>query len=277
MKSFLFVLLFVFFIGSSAGQSVTGKIVDAITGEALAYVNIGVIGLPRGTTTDENGIFTLKTAELTDNTTVRISMIGYVAQTFTIGELLGNNGKTIKLENTPVLLSEVVIKPGKLKTRQVGSTKYLSNYSWAWGGIRGEGHELGLKIELGEAPVFVKSLHICFQEQWVDSCLFRLHVRKIVNELPDCELLTQNIYIQTSKKAGWLEIDLSKYRLVFQGDIVLSLEWVADKGGNPDGKESVVLFKKSKNQGLYYTRMGSEAQWTRKEESGPCFYLTVYN
>jgi len=285
MKSVLFVLLFLFCIGTSTGQTVTGKIVDISTGEPLMYVNIGVVGQPRGTITDETGAFELGINELSAEATVRFSMIGYIAQTYTIRQLLDNNGRTIELESVSIPLSEVVIKPGNL--RKIGATKKITRYFSGWGGDkRGKGYEIGIKMELGELPVFVKSLNILIKKQSFDSCLLRMHVRNIVNELPGDELLTQNIYIPITKESGWVEIDLSKYHLVFQGDIVLSLEWVAVKGDNKNKYVSVrsngekmqpvpvILFSNSKNQGSTYTRWGSEARWVRSEHT-TCFYLTV--
>jgi len=44
--------------------------------------------------------------------------------------------------------------------------------------------------------------------------------------LPSEELLTENIMIPITKSSGWIEMDLSKYNLIFKDDIVLSLEWV---------------------------------------------------
>ena len=111
MKPFFFVLLFVFCIGSSAGQTVTGKVVDVSTGEPLVYVNVGVTGQPRGTITNKTGIFELEINELSGEATVRFSMIGYMAQTYTVKQLLDNNRETIKLESASIPLSEVVIKP----------------------------------------------------------------------------------------------------------------------------------------------------------------------
>ena len=227
---FFFVLLFVFCIGTSTGQTVTGKVVEVSTDEPLAYVNVGVIGQPRGTITDETGAFKLEINELPDEATVRFSMIGYMAQTYTVKQLSDNNGKTIVLESAPIPLSEIVIKPGKL--RKIGETKNLLwQFCSGWGGNnRGKGHEIGMQMELGELPVHVKSLHIHIYKQSFDSCFLRLHIRNIVNELPGNELLTQNIYIPITKTSGWVETDLSSHHLVFQGDIVLSLEWISVNG-----------------------------------------------
>ena len=281
---FLFFSLFCF--STLSGQTVTGKVVDASTGEALAYVNIGVVSQPRGTITDETGNFALETNGLPADASVRFSMIGYMAKTFTVKELSDNNVTTVKLESVPVTLSEVVIKPKR--TRKAGMTKCAMGPVCGWGGDQlGKGWEIGLKIELGELPVLIKSLHVRVHKNSFDTCLFRLHVRNIINELPGDELLTQNIIIPVTKNSGWAEIDLSKHQLVFQRDIFLSLEWVAVKGVNKnkfvsvrtEGKkmppEPVILFNMSKEETMAYRKWGSEAQWVQMNDGTPSFYLTV--
>ena len=287
MKIFLFFLLFVFCIRASTGQTIVGKVVDSSTNELLGYVNVGVVGQSLGTITDESGAFELETYGLSAETTVRFSMIGYIAKTYTIEQLSDNNEETIEMECAPIQLSEVVVKPSK--PRKIGATKKVlrGNVS-GWGGVKhGKGNEIGLKMELGEFPVNVKSLHMHIFKQSFDTCLFRLHIRNIINELPGDELLTQNIYISSTKESGWIEFDLSQYQLIFKGDIILSLEWISVKGDNKNryfsvrsnGKKMpltpVILFSNSKNKGSSYSRWGSESQW-RQSETTACFYLTVF-
>ncbi len=282
MKTLLFVTL-ILSTGLLSGQTITGKVLDAATNEALAYVNIGVVGQPRGTITDEDGTFELETAGLSPEATIRFSMIGYVAQIFTIQELTDNNGKIIQLKNVPVQLSEVVVKPGKL--RNVGATKSSLRKICGWGGTNlGSGCEIGTKIELGELPVNIKSIHIRIHQQSFDSSLLRLHIRDVVNGMPGEELLTKDILFPITKESGWEEIDLSEYNLVFQGDIIASLEWVDVKSikklirVGQEGKRlppnAVILFKMHKNQS-FYGKWGSEALWVRHDDGAPCFYLTV--
>jgi len=287
MKAFSFILLFLFCIRTMTGQTVVGKVVDITTNEPLVYVNVGVVGQPLGTITDETGAFELKTYGLPVETTVRFSMIGYIAKTYTVEHLSNNNGKTIELESTTFHLPEVVVIPGK--PRKIGETKNVlrGNVS-GWGGVEhGRGNEIGIKMDLGELPVKVKSLHMHIFKQSFDTCLLRLHIRNIINELPGDELLTQNIYLPITKESGWVEIDLSQYQLIIQGDIILSLEWISAKGDNKkkyfsvrsNGKKMpptpVFLFSTSKNKGSSYSRWGSEEQW-RQSETPSCFYLTVY-
>ena len=210
-------------------------------------------------------------------------MFGYKPQIFQIEELT-NKENIIKLVNEPIQLGEVSVKPFLGKLKKVGTTSSTFHGGvCGWGGTqRGRGHEIGTKIELGTSPVLIRDLHICLNRQSFESSLFRLHIRNIVDNLPSEELLTENIMIPITKSSGWVTVDLSKYNLVFDGNIALTLEWVnvttSDKTKfiQVDGqKEYCVLFNMKQKQGSIYHRWGSESKWSWKSGSSPSFYLTV--
>jgi len=195
-------------------------------------------------------------------------------------------GQTVT--ETVIDIPEIVVKPGKL--RKAGAIKTARGaQSQAHGWILNftpNGLEIGLKLDLGELPVLVKKLHVRVRDNSFDSCLFRLHVRNIVDELPGNELLTQNIFVTVTKRSGWVVIDLSKYNLVFQGEIFLSLELLETKGINKnrlvtlhtsDGKEQApnFSFNGSTDQFDTYSKMSSGSQWKKTENGTVNFYLTI--
>jgi len=266
------------------GQIISGKLVDESTNLPIEFVSVGIIGTPLGEITNEKGIFNLDVKELANSATVRFSMIGYKPQTFLIEELL-NKENTIKLRVEAIQIETVVVKPGG-KIRKVGTSDYsMRGGCCGWGGDGfGKGHEIGTKIDLGSLPVQIQSLHIRVYQQAFDSSLFRLHVRNIFNNLPDNELLNENIFLTITKKSGWVKIDLNKYNLVFKGNIALTLEWVkviginVDRLLNMDGAKEAsanVLFNVKSNHGCVYTKWGVENEWKRKESKSPSIYLTV--
>ena len=114
--------------------------------------------------------------------------------------------------------------------------------------------------------------------------MLRLHIRSIVDSLPDKELLSENIIFSVSQESGWIDVDLSQYNIVLNDKIALSLEWIKIYGVNEDrfvilneNKHStpVVVFKIKRETGSMFTRWGSEATWQRTENKNPAFYLTV--
>jgi len=276
--------IFLFFLTLQLhAQLITGKVIDYSDGKSLEYVNLGVIDTPLGITTNEKGEFSLDIKGQSPKAIVRISMIGYKPQTFPIEELT-NKENIIKLENEPIQLGEVTVKPFIGKLKKVGTTSYTwhGKFCGLGGAQRGKGYEIGTKMELGSKPVLLRSLHICMHNQSFESSLFRLHIRDIVNNLPSEEQLTENIMIPITKRSGWVDIDLTKYNLVFKDDIALTIEWVKVDTTNKmkfievNGKKSYcILFNMKQQQGSIYHRWGSESKWSLEQGSSPSFYLTV--
>jgi hypothetical protein len=121
-------------------------------------------------------------------------------------------------------------------------------------------------------------------DQSYDSTLFRLHIRNIVENMPVSELLNKNILISLKKETGWIEIDLNKYNLVYEGEIALSLEWIKIFGVDinefitVNGEKRLaagVTLEKKRNQGCLFTKWGTEAKWVRHDNESPSVYLTV--
>jgi len=284
MKSCSIFFLLLIFASQLHCQIITGKVLDASNGLPLEYVSIGIVETSFGTLTNEKGVFSLEVKGQSSKAQVRFSIIGFKSQTFTIAELTGETN-IIKLKNEPIQLAEVIIKPTG-KEKKVGTTNYtlFGGYCGWLGTDFGKGYEIGTQIVLGTLPVKLKSLHIHVNNQSFDSSLFRLHIRDIVDNLPINELLTANIFISIAKKSGWVDIDLSKYHLIFNGVVALSLEWIKvsgihkekpmKKSGSKQDLASVRFSIKTK-KGCSFSKWGSEAKWSRLDSESPSFYLTV--
>lgn len=265
-------------------QNITGKVINTKSGDPIEFVSIGIIDKPIGTITNEKGEFNLDINESSIEKKVRFSIIGFKAQIFTVVELI-NNENIIKLEEEPIQLSDVIIRPNG-RIRKVGTTNFtLIGEVCGWGGTQfGKGHEIGTKMELGLLPVKLVSLHLRLYKQSFDSTLLRLHIRSVLDSLPDGELLSENIIISVTQESGWLDVDLSHYNIVLSGEIILSLEWVKVYGVNEDRLMRMnnseqytanMLFKVKRKSGSMFTRWGSEAKWRRLDNRSPSFYLTV--
>lgn len=109
---FLFLLLLFLALNTNIraqeSYSVSGKVIDADTREALAFVNIQITGTLSGGTTDIDGKFSLASKKPIES--IRLTYVGYNQMTYTIphGQ---NQDILIKLSRKAVDLQEVVIYP----------------------------------------------------------------------------------------------------------------------------------------------------------------------
>ncbi len=265
------------------GQVIKGQIIDSKTNEPVEYVSIGIINTPYGAITDDKGYFEFESKNQELSSTVRVSMIGYESQIFSIADLLQ---KDLKIVMVGIVygINEVVITPTEERT--VGTKGFNRFQGWSgWGGLQvRKGYEIGIKLDLGEKPVKIKSLNIMLHRQAFDTSFFRLHIRAIKDTLILDELLKENIIISISNESGWANIDLEHFNLILTGEIGLTLEWLKVQGLNSDREMKInkrmqnayILFKNKKNQtGLY--RWGPEAKWKINTQYSPSMYLTIIN
>ena len=284
IKTSVILFLFVALALNCSSQIIEGKIIDSETKEELSYVNIGIPNSTIGTITNENGRFKLDYNGKSENMEVRITMIGYKSETFSIKELQKEN-TPIELEKAVFELKEVVVQyNGTLK--KLGTMKSNSMASvCGWGGTGfGRGHELGLEIDLGEKPVKIEDLNLKVHKQSFDTSTCRLHLRKIENNMPGKELLIENIFFEITEVKGWEKINLSKYNIVTSGKVALTIEWIkvssvvedrlVKMNGSKQGTPNV-LFKTNNKSGVFFYRHGSEAPWQTKIENSPVFYITT--
>ncbi|NQW35589.1 MAG: TonB-dependent receptor [Flavobacteriales bacterium] len=108
-KTFLF-FLFMLPISIMA-QSVNGKVTD-VKGNAIPFATVVEKGTTNGTTTDDNGAFTLNVSKLP--ATISISSVGYVTKTVTT-----NDTVTVILQEENVGLDEVVLTGNRAKPRTI--------------------------------------------------------------------------------------------------------------------------------------------------------------
>lgn len=281
-KLYLFSLLIIVSCLSLNAQIVKGSVVDSKTGEPLPYASVGILNTPYGAVADEEGRFAFESNGQEVSSIVRVSMIGYEAQQYTLKELLHNESTRIRLLETYYEIPEVKVRPKK--EHKIGATRHHRSAGWSgWGGtVYKRGYEMGIHLALGEEPVKIKSLHIKYHRQSFDTSFYRLHIRAMQDTIVGKELLTENIILPVSEEKGWAEINLEKYNIFISGDVGVTLEWLKVSGNNEDRamkinkrtQKAYILFKNNKkHQGLY--RWGTEAKWNYNRENAPCIYLTV--
>ncbi len=107
-------MLLASFAIAQSNTTITGTVKDFKTGEGIPDVSIVIQNLPKGTTTDTNGNFTINIPE--NNKTLRFSKIGYE----TLQKDINIDDKTIRvlLKKEDIALDEVTINSNQKKLKQ---------------------------------------------------------------------------------------------------------------------------------------------------------------
>ena len=114
MNYFKIILSFIFFYLITTNlysqNKFAGRVLDAKTNEALAFVNITYNSNNYGTTTDLDGYFTINSADKIEF--LKLSYLGYTTKLITKDEIQNKKYIEISLEQDAFYLSEVTILPG---------------------------------------------------------------------------------------------------------------------------------------------------------------------
>lgn len=237
-------------------QLISGKIKDAKTNETLPYVNVGIVGKGVGTVTNIDGDFKLSlTGHESDS--LRISMLGYRAQSFLIADLQKRSGVlSISLDPNNIQLKQVNIGNRKYKESILGNTTksqsvragFTSNYL---------GNEIGTIIKIKRAPTYLKQFNASINENMSDSVMLRLNIYSVKDGLPDKNILQQNIFIKIHKGDDHISVDLTPYHIIVDDKFFIGVEWVKDSSGHG------LKFSASFLSGAIISRETSQAKWEK--------------
>lgn len=111
--SFTLIFLLSLAIGSAVRAqnfTVTGTVINAETGLAVEFVNIGVEGTYLGTASDIDGNFEIILSQALIEKNVSVSAVGYKTKTNSVGSLKGKQGFIIQLQPMNYGISEVNVE-----------------------------------------------------------------------------------------------------------------------------------------------------------------------
>ncbi len=97
--------------GQQPVSVVTGRVTDAKTGEPVPFASVALKGKPVGTTSDDQGNYTIKTKTLSDS--LLVNSIGYATRTVAVDRKKATQQINILLKPVGLQLTEVVIHAGE--------------------------------------------------------------------------------------------------------------------------------------------------------------------
>ena len=225
------------FFLSQAQTTITGKIVDATTNQAIEFVSIGVVNSTKGTVSDEQGLFTLN--KISKEASIHFSSIGYQTKTIDVASLQAT--PTLSLEPITYLAETVNINAQKFgEEKKIGKEIKRKNTIWGFPVMQHLGKEIGTPIKINHETL-IKSVHFGMHARSPDSVLFRINLYDYSNGNLGQNLLTDNIYAYTHEVADYGTIDLSHLNLVVNDDVLLSLQIIKKEGGFV--KDESIMFR----------------------------------
>ncbi|WP_100612325.1 TonB-dependent receptor [Confluentibacter lentus] len=107
MRLFLNALLLLAITNLYSQNSIKGSVTDANTNQSLAFVNIYITDLEKGTTSNENGLFQIDNIP-SGKHTMQVSIIGYETQSINI-IIPNSNDYTIRLIPSAIEMEDIII------------------------------------------------------------------------------------------------------------------------------------------------------------------------
>jgi hypothetical protein len=253
LTKFLLLALSIFY-GPACSQIFNGKVLDAATGQALEYANIGVTGKNIGDISFQNGEFSIDLSGAAKQDVVRISYIGYESQSIVISSLDLSQRHAIQLSPKSTHLDPIVISE-KLETHIIGNQKTGRTFT-DWGDFKSlRGRARGLLVEGTECPVKVKSFSFRINHNDWDSVAFRLNFMNVENGKEGAPLLRKNIIFTTAQRHKWIKVDVIAYNVILCSKAIVTLEWV-DAWGKLGEYSNLLTLSLSKSRATLPTGAG---------------------
>ena len=273
-KSIVLVCILGSLKGYSQEKIIRGKVFDE-NRKPLSYAAIGIAKTPHGTIADEHGNFVFYLPEKTGATdTLSVSCVGFNSAQVAVNKL--SDFVEIVLVGQLVRLPEVAVLVKTPETKIIGCTREMTflNCNFAIGNKPGQnlGSEIGRKFFLKGKKYLVRKLNVYSRSNF-DTVLFRVNVYSLKNGLPDKSLLNESIILKLIKpKIGWTSVDLAAYQLVYDQNIVVSLQWI---GHSKRGNMVQLPITMPAVGAVHFYKFGSQDKWRRYNNMSTSINLEV--
>lgn len=260
MCSRILICLCIFSPFWSNAQILKGQTLNAKDRTPVAFVNIGIVGGHTGTVSDVNGQFELDLTGQDSGATVKFSSIGFETRSFQVSELLANVSAGLKLRLEPMAyrLSEVRVTPKNYRIKRVGNDMKTRSFS---AGFKDNllGHEVGTRMKIKPRPAMIEEITVNFARCEYDSIFFRVNIYSMKDGLPDENLLSQPIFIRSSrfKAMNGISLDVRDRSIWVHDDFLISLELIKDLG------EGGLYFSSGLFASPTFVRHTSQSDWEK--------------
>ena len=252
----------------NAQQSqIKGQIFD-LDNNPIQFAKVGLINFPTGTVTNINGEFqlTIKNTEYLDS--LKISAFNFHDKIIPIKNLLDKSSIiNITLDYSPVEIKEVIINGKTLKTYTEGQEKSKTKKElfFVIPGMDNVnlGAEIGRKFSLGKKDTKLEEFSFYLKQNNFDNVGFKINVYSIgKNNIPLERLNKEEIVASINNKTiGWIDVDLSKYHINVNQDIIICIEWI--KASERGDTLSLPIFAPTFFNSTYYYKQSAQSKWRK--------------
>lgn len=214
-----------------AQKLVSGTVISEQSKEPLAFANIGILNSTVGTFSFEDGSFNLIIPKDKQDDQLTFSALGYHKVQLEISDL--NSAKLIisLKENTTMLQDVSISADRKIETGVWGPTSSL--FATGYSCTRGTGGFAMASFVPVENEVFdIKRVNFFIGVSQLEDYMIRVRFQTVDEKnQPGEDLVHENIIVTSDVKKGWVEVDLSSYKILFNQDFFLVVEWIMDEAG----------------------------------------------
>lgn len=257
IKKTLFIVLILVISNSAMAQKFKGVVRCTETKNAIAYVNIGVIGKGIGTVSGSDGRYALDLEPQYALDTLMFSCIGYHPLKITVAEFGVWDQHHITLQKRVIELEEVVVRPFDYRKKLLGNTTRSKS---VMAGFKENqlGYELGIIIKI-KKPSFLEKVNINIASASYDTLFYRLNVYTMAAGSSYQNILHAPIYLElpADKLTQTIEVDLRPFNIKVDSDVLITLEHVKDLGPGH-------LYFSAGLSGRTHYRKTSQAKWESK-------------
>ena len=233
-----------------------GRVISQKDGTPASAANITLLHEKAGTFANQDGNFSISIKNIKSNDTLLISSVGYESIRLPVSAAIFRKEFVLK-EEVKNLESVTVFNKAIL-----GSTVETVGYFRSWNTKR-TGGEIGRTFKLPYKKYKIDKVRFKVAN-FCDTCLLRLHIRKVVNGFPGEEILKDSISITINKmmlNGKVQEFDLTEYDLNFtQDELFVSLE-VLNCNTMPNPKESCSFSFAGTEKGAYMFKSTANSEW----------------
>ena len=228
MKNLLYCLLLLICSHGMSQRLVHGCVIDKSTSLPLPYANVGIIGKNQGTLSNLEGWFSIALDQSNSSDSVTVSMLGYKSQSIAV-KLIDEDSVTIRLEEAPLLLDDVVIKARKnFRKQHIGWMTQIKD-----GTLPTDTSKVGasavMLMETKGAPFVLDYFLLRITYNNKDTFKLRLRVYEVDQETggPGKDILGRQIFLTGQKRIGWAKVDLRSLKVVIPNQkFFIGVEWI---------------------------------------------------